>query len=394
MIIIVAPYTGYNSSGQVDLGASKKIRFVVSILSKLSDEIILVNSAHNSSEKSSFKQRRIEIDGIPVWEIIPPTLEKKSIGKLVNLTQVDKTLDIIDELTKDSKPELFWFYNAYAFEMIFSRKASRRFTAPQVLEFEDWHFSRNRGLNIKPYVDYLFWRRTARSFARVYAINSTVKGIVKQFTDDVQLLPGVVPNELCELNTSNPPFTNHSNINIGYFGGLKAEKGADIVLALAQTLPQKFTIHVTGAGPLAKEFTTLSDSPGSILKYHGMVDDQTLVSIIGQCDIILNPHVPMNHFSEGLFPFKVIEGIASGRLLISTDVSFNGFEELAKAVIFVEHDSNKFAEAIAQSEQLYIQKVDQIKYSTRMALNLFGADSIMESLKKLVLDKTTERSVY
>jgi glycosyltransferase involved in cell wall biosynthesis len=387
MIIIVAPYTGYNSNGHVDLGASKKIRFVVSILSKLSGDIVLVNSAHNSSEKSSFKQRKIQIDGTTVLEIIPPTLEKKSIGKLLNLSQVDKTLDIIGELTKESRPKLFWFYNAYAFEMIFARKASRRFAAPQVLEFEDWHFSRNRGLNIKPYIDYFFWRRTVRSFARIYAINATVKSIVEPFCDDVQLLPGVVPNELCELNDSNPPFTTNTNINIGYFGGLKAEKGADIVLALAQALPQKFTVHVTGAGPLADEFTALSNSAESILKYHGMVDDKTLVSIIAKCDIILNPHVPMNQFSEGLFPFKVIEAIASGRLLISTDVSFNGFEDLAKAVVFVEHDSKKFAEAIEQSEKLYFQKVSQIKSSTHMALNLFGADSIMESLKKLVLDQ-------
>lgn len=386
MVILVAPYTGYNEEGKVDLGASKKIRFVISALSRVSKDIVLINSAHNSVVKRPMVRRSIEIDGVPVTEIILPTHTNRPIGKVLNLLDSKKVLNMLEgEIDTHGKPKLIWFYNAYSFEMVMAEIAFKRFHVPMILEFEDWHFSRDRGLNVKPWLDYFFWKRAIKLFSKVYAINSSVKARVYPYCKNVSLLPGVVPESLSKIAIESPPFPEtSSSIHIGYFGGLKSEKGADLVLKLSQLLPKKYTIHVTGSGPLSNQFIERAQSSSGQLVYHGMVPDAELLKVISTCDIILNPHVPISEFKDGLFPFKVIEAIASGRLLITTQLSFDGFEELSRGVVFAEHSVEDFEKKILGACQWFNKKKNSIVDSTFAATDLFGEQSIVSSMKLLI----------
>lgn len=386
MVILVAPYTGYNEEGKVDLGASKKIRFVISALSRISKDIVLVNSAHNAVIKRPLFKRRIEIDGIHVTEIVLPTHNSRPLGKFFNLLDGKKVLKSLDdEITTHGKPKLIWFYNAYSFEMVMARTFFRKFHVPMILEFEDWHFSRSRGLNIKPWIDYYFWKKAVKLFSKVYAINSSVKARVYPYCKNVSLLPGVVPESLSRISIENPPFNEVSNsIHIGYFGGLKAEKGADLVLELSQRLPQNYTVHVTGSGPLSTQFSERAQSSNGQLIYHGMISDDELLTVISSCDIILNPHVPISEFKDGLFPFKVIEAIASGRLLITTELSFNGFEELSNGIMFAEHSVDDFEEKILGATLWFNDKKKIITDSAATATKLFGEQSIVLSMWSLI----------
>lgn len=378
MIVLVALYTGYNVEGEVNLGASNKIKFVISILSQLSDEIILINTAHNSCESRSFIRRKIIINNVEVDEIILPTLESRPIGKLINLLHVSEALD---KVFLHKTPDLIWCYNAYAFEMLFALRAYRRKKLPIILEFEDWHFSRNRGLSLKPYVDYLFWRMSRKIFRRVYAINSFVAQKSAKFCSDIVLFPGVVGKKLSEINIRRQPFSGDI-INVGYFGNLKTEKGADIVLALVDRLPEKFQVHVTGNGILAESFASKAKSSDRLV-FHGMVSDDELLKIIERCDVILNPHAPMDKFDNGLFPFKVVEAIASGRLLVSTSLPMSGFEEIASSIMFVPHTINGFVNALSESEIYFHNNRGLIVQSAQRAVDLFGSDTILNSLKGL-----------
>jgi hypothetical protein len=381
MIVIVAPYTGYLEHN-VNLGASKKIKFVVSSFSKISSEIVLVNSAHNESVNSDFVVRKIQLGDVAVTEIILPTKRNKVFGKFSNLFDVPRLLDIIG---KEGVPELFWLYNGYALEMAFAAQARKRFSAPMILEFEDWHFSRSRGLSIKPVMDFVFWRNVVKHFSRVYAINSNVKSKVEPFCKDVFLLPGVVSKALIDLQHVHLPFSDKgAPIHIGYFGGLSVEKGADIVLKLSALLPAGYILHSTGSGALSKDFALRSaESDGGFI-YHGMVSDERLNEIISKCDVILNPHTPIAEFEDGIFPFKVIEAIASGRLLISTKLSFKGFEGISRGVQFVEHSPEAFKEAILKSGDVYEANKDAVQSSTLKSQELFGEYSFVKSLKQFV----------
>ncbi|MCF2487364.1 glycosyltransferase [Dyadobacter sp. CY347] len=390
MIVLVAPYTGYNKSGDVHLGASKKIRFVISVLSKLSNDIILINSAHNALEKNALVKRKIVIDGVSLTEILPPTIQRRAVGKLLNLVNINEVVEQLEIEEQTGKaPELFWFYNAYAFEMLFANKVSKKYKAPLILEFEDWHFSRNRGGSLKPWIDYLFWRISIGKFEKVYAINANVRNIVRPLCSNVSLLPGVVPKSLAIIAQNNEPFAKSGRaLKIGYFGGLSKEKGADIVLALPDMLSSNFVLHVTGSGSLSTLFTEQSQKTPDKLVYHGMVDDKELMEIIADCDIILNPHTPIAEFKDGLFPFKVIESIASGRMLISTELSFTGFEELAKGTLFVDHSVTAFAKAITEARSWFEKNKTDIEESSSKAIAMFGEESIVGYLKQLIETRT------
>ena len=82
------------------------------------------------------------------------------------------------------------------------------------------------------------------------------------------------------------------------------EKGADLVLELAHSLPSHFELHVTGAGQLGEKFSAMSEARENF-NFYGIVDEGTLYDVIACCDVIVNPHVSIAAMGNGVFPFKV-----------------------------------------------------------------------------------------
>lgn len=380
MIVIVAPYTHITNT-EVFLGGSKKIRFFISIFSKITDKIILVNSAHNELENKAISLNRINIDGFEVFEITLATRQKRVIGKFLNLFQIKEAINLID---KNAKIDFFWFYNAYAFEMKFAAAAKKKFNAPLILEFEDWIFARGRGLSIKNLLDFYFWNKVKDKFIRIYAINSSVKNRVTKYCNDVILLPGVIPENLLKVTSLREPFSD-SIIRIGYFGMLEAEKGVDILLKLIDLLPTGFELNITGSGSYENIFREKAGNSKNKFIFHGKVSDQKLLELISHSDILLNPHMPLMQFIDGVFPFKVLESVASGRPLISTTLNINGVEEIANGIQFVEDNSEAFLKAILNSKEFYSLNKVKIDHSKKKAVELFGESTILESLKNKFL---------
>lgn len=161
-------------------------------------------------------------------------------------------------------------------------------------------------------------------------------------------------------------------IRVGYFGQLNTEKGAHIVLGLASRLPNGYELHVTGIGPLASNFKDASATEGSPLRFHGAVAVDRLYEIVEECDVILNPHFPLEGDAGGLFPFKVIEAVSSGKVLISTSVPKTGFESILGGVKFVEQDIDSFVRAVVEARQFYQSSRGRIESAAEEAYLRFG----------------------
>lgn len=382
MIVIVAPYSPPSREGMAHLGASRKLEMIISILSRLDQQLVLVNSAHNGSHPAPLEIRQVVIGGVALMEITPPLSASRVLGKLKHIFCVDQVLDAVQKL---GKPQGFWLYNGYAFEMRIAEKARRRFRVPMILEFEDWHFSRSRGLNPKPYIDYFFWRRAARLMSGTFVVNTLLAEKTRSFSSDVDMLPGVVPKALAVIAKASLPFSVRSGpIKVGYFGGLSAEKGADIVLQLATALPEGYVLQVTGTGPLATDFDASAKENPSRLNYHGRVDDAKLYQLIASCDVMLNPHSSIEEMNNGVFPFKVIEAIASGRLLISTAVPTQGLEDVLVGVQFVDHNANAFHSAIVASRQYCLNHATLVAKGADVANQRFGEDALLGKVRSMV----------
>ncbi len=388
MIVVVAPYSPIGRADNPHLGAARKIEIVVSLLSRLDSDIVIVNSAHNEERVQSFRVDTEIIGDVPVREISLPCLNNRQFGKLFNLMQVRHAVNRVFGM---GKPTMIWLYNAYAFESLFALTVRKLADCPVVLEFEDWHFSRSRGLNPKPYIDYLLWRFTVKYFDHVFAVNDFLADKMRQFTSQVTLLPGIVPYRLEQISISKPPFNgDDAQIKIGYFGGLTQEKGADLILRLARKLPNGYCLEVTGGGGMEPDFIKASSSNPVSLRYHGKVSDVRLYELIAECDVILNPHSHIMEMHNGVFPFKVVEAIASGRLLISTPLPDTSLESVLQGVHFVENDCDAILAAVIDAKAIYQANKHKIKNGALEAVKLFGEIAFIEHVDKSMANRRVD----
>ncbi len=379
MIIIVAPYSPVSLSRDPHLGAARKIEMVVEALAVLDSEIILVNSAHNEvNAKANIEN--LEVGGVRVKHVIPPTYSNKKMGKLLNLKDINKT---VSACMAFGQLKMVWIYNSYAFENLFSMVIKKKADVPVVLEFEDWHFSRSRGLNPKPYIDNLFWKCNLKNIEFSFGVNDKLANIMSGYGVESALLPGVVPANLIKLCDQETAFSDEV-IKVGYFGGLTEEKGVDVLIDAIDKSPEGYKFFVSGAGILEKDLVLLSNKYPLKLDFHGRITEKKLYELIASVDVIINPHSPINDMSQGVFPFKVVEAVASGKLLITTELPAANVPGLLEGAVFYDGSAKGLVECITQSRYLHKRLRGKIHSSTLVARERFSINALLAPIKKLM----------
>jgi glycosyltransferase involved in cell wall biosynthesis len=389
MIVIVAPYSPIGCGAEPSLGAARKLELIAEQLATKDESIVLVNSAHNSLIVGPLSVQDSKIGSIPVSEVTLPTRRHRTIGKLANLFHVRMAVRSVRQL---GKPRLVWLYNGYAFEALFAREMRRYSPCPLVLEFEDWHFARGRGLNPKPLIDWFAWRELLPQLNHVFVVNAELAKRVPSTRIGVSLLPGIVPARLSLLARENPPFRDANATRLGFFGGLTREKGADLLLDLIDDLPLGFSLDVTGAGELEGAFERKAATHPGILRYHGQVSDQVLYELLANCDVILNPHSPISLMRNGVFPFKVIEAIASGRLLISTALPTAAIEASLQGVYFTSHSARGLREAVLDARAFFHRHESRVTQGAAAASAAFGEKGLFDVVDALLAAHDSDRT--
>jgi glycosyltransferase involved in cell wall biosynthesis len=278
--------------------------------------VVLVNSAHNLLEDAGLRIERRDFGyGVSATVVELPTRTNRRVGKVLNIVRARP----FARLVAHREPALVWIYNSYAFEAKFGLALKKLAGCPLILELEDWPTARGRGLNPKPALDRIWLERVVPAADLVTCVNENLRDQLRAAGARSYLLPSLISPGLNSAGEEYPPFS-RSGYTLGYFGGLSAEKGADVILELAGQLPPPWRITVTGTGPLSSEFVRLaSDCPNS-LSFEENATDARVHSLMMSCDAIVNPHRPISSMGNGIFPFKVFEALASGRLLISTEL--------------------------------------------------------------------------
>lgn len=381
MIVVVAPYSPASQLGVSHLGAARKIEAVIEILGRRDNSIVLVNTAHHSKLKVPLSIVKMKVGVVDVVVLTPPTLANRRLGKLFNILDVPSAVDAVLKL---GHPELVWLYNGYAFESRFGRIMQKKVGCQVILELEDWHFSRVRGLNPKPLVDWFFWRSLMPCASYAFAVNASLAARMGGLSAKVGLFPGIVADGVANLSGEFPPFSRtDKSCVVGYFGGLSVEKGADHVAALVPKLPPNFRMVVTGSGELEGVFRKLQEKYEDKIAFHGRVGDEKLLELIGSCDVLLNPHAPIDFMANGVFPFKVIEGIASGRLMISTYLPSFGLDGVLQGVEFISHDSEQLLRAVVNARTTYKTNFQNIQNGAAEVVKLFGKDAILDIVNRV-----------
>ena len=390
MLVICAPYAPIRLSAAPNLGAARKLESVIEVLSALDEDVLLVNSAHNSLERQTFADSHIDMKGVNVRQLVLPTYQSRRLGKLLNLTQVQ---ECADRVLAQGRPDLIWLYNGYAFESAFARSIRSKVDCPVVLEFEDWHFSR-RPLNPKPLIDYLSWLRLRKVASHVFAVNSALAEKVRRWPCTCSLLPGLVSNSLVSTCEKRKPFTPPNRRGVmGYFGGLSDEKGADQIVRLARRTPDGWKLLVAGAGPLESAFREAALANDNAFFFHPRASDEMLEVLIAECDVIINPHRPIVEMQDGVFPFKVIEALASGRQLISTELPDAGVPHVRDVVLYYDGSYGDLTRAIEEARSFYLQRASLIERVSSQISYMYGQSKLSSQVSGL-LRRSPPRQVF
>ena len=371
-VVFVAPYAPDVPSRH--LGAARKIELIIGLLSSLGFRVHLVDSSHSSERwtRAIFGDEcQVGETKVSLWR--PVLLRKRAIGKLVHVAFAAR---FARKLSR-TKPTVVWLYNSYAFEARVGLSLKAATGAKLVLELEDLPMARRRSLNVKPWLDQAYFNPLLHAADLVTFVNASIMERFGGSKRNTLLLPSILKQAL--VDRPMPRRFQSSAVRIGYFGGLEADKGADLLLKFAWAMPSGWKLVVTGAGSLSPAFASAAANGAGALEFHGRVGDDTLVDLMFGCDVIVNPHSSIAGMDDGVFPFKVCEALASGALLVSTPLPKIDIPVVAAAIWF-DGTLPDLVEKLSSARAFYAANYSQIVDACEMVRARYSEASISAAI--------------
>jgi glycosyltransferase involved in cell wall biosynthesis len=366
------------------IGANKKIRIILSSLIKQGYDICNINSVPQMGVRQPMRIKEIFFfEKKPIKCLTIPTYNYNKLGRFKNIFDAKAVLQFA--VDKFGTPDFVWCYNAYAFQMRFASLAKQEYKCPVILEFEDWHFSRSSIFNLKALIDWYFWKKAIPFIDYCYAVNPWIEEKMKKNGVNSSILPGILTKEIINLKPASTK-VNKKVLHIGYFGGLVAEKGGLLILELINLVRMNkscyFKFHITGNGELMSKFELLSKSNPELVQYYGVVDDKKFNNIIGKMDILLNPHFDL----KGVLPFKLLEYIASGRIVVSGPLNLFGtkLQWLLSGIIIIDLKAKLWLDGILKIIEELNLNFSKLKKIRQKAIKYYSYDRFNNNLSKLL----------
>lgn len=135
-------------------------------------------------------------------------------------------------------------------------------------------------------------------------------------------------------------------VNIMYSGLLSDITGVDIFLeAIKMNNNNKLRFIITGKGPFEEKIKELEKLDSRVI-YYGYVDYKEYIRLLEKSDILINPRNMNLDQNKNNFPSKIMDYLASGRIIIST--KFPGYDNFEENITFIESDSKDLIKKIEQ----------------------------------------------
>jgi glycosyltransferase involved in cell wall biosynthesis len=233
---------------------------------------------------------------------------------------------------------VIWIYNTRLAESIVAFVALLiRPELSLVLQLEDLPSARAANHGLRGRLDRLSTAWMSRRADCVFAVSEQVARaysyLVKVPSDSVTVLPPTLDPHFLQLaQERNHPFSS-SSIQIFYAGAFSEEKGVeDLINAFLAVRSPRYKLLLAGSAP---DSLVQAHRLNHSICFLGIVSNQELFSLYTSADVVVNPHRPIlnpNH----VFPFKLIETVASGALPLTTQVP--GAEDLGLPAECFFHD--------------------------------------------------------
>jgi len=388
VILFCAPYAPGNTN-IFSLGASRKIETLIKIFLHIGYRVVLLDSSHDEEKYKKSEWQLLSIGNKQVQTFIPTRWPIRRLGKTINLLQAR---GIANEIIHNLHPNLVWIYNAYALESKVAKHIVTKIGCPLFLELEDWPLARQRDWNPKPCLDMRGLNQVLPYVTQAFAVNDVMARWLKQKKIPARLLPGIVSNSLVSRTSSRQPFANSKKITVGYFGGLSKEKGAGLIYAAATKATSEISWIITGSGPYEEDLKNLSKN-NSAVHFYGKVQPDKLEQLIADCDIIINPHYANKMFRQGIFPFKALEALSTGRLFITTTLPpLKTLINLKSAIVEFNGTTKDLLTKIEIAREIYYDKVLLVNDIRKQIIENWSENALQEMFRLQILNKHEDRT--
>ncbi|KZZ06693.1 hypothetical protein A3746_16565 [Oleibacter sp. HI0075] len=211
------------------------------------------------------------------------------------------------------------------------------------------------------------WRRfLARRNVRVVAIHGEVAKSISRYFDGINIEIEVIPHSISPEFLVERECVVSDKKKLLFVGELSRKKGVlDFSEYLINSNFDDCFLTVVGDGDLREEVVRLASVGG--IRYEGKVRDRTvLANIYSNNDFLIVPSIRVAGWEE-LFGMVIIEALAAGLVVISTD-------HIGPKTIFFGHDYPVFGEGEYETMMRFIESLNPVD---RMQLLSAGKEIAM-----------------
>jgi glycosyltransferase involved in cell wall biosynthesis len=177
---------------------------------------------------------------------------------------------------------------------------------------------------------------------------------------------------------------NSNRKKILYSGMLSAVTGVDILLASFTRIESKDVILIiTGKGELGDEVTNAMKKDPRI-RFMGFISNEDYYRVLNESDIVVNPRNMAWEQNKNNFPSKVLEYLASGRIVVST--KFPGYNKFQQNFLFCDSSVDALTETLKKALMINDDDKQTIYVNNRAKANDYDWDTQVERILDFIED--------
>ena len=282
----------------------------------------------------------------------------------------------------DCQGSILWLYNSRAAEAIVALVGL--FLRPRlklILQMEDLPSARIQNSGLSGLIDHLATVFLCRLSSHIFAVSPPVANalscIARIDQSQIEILPPALDSDLLSiLSQRREPFS-QPKIRIVYAGSYDIDKGVtDLLKAFDLVDHPGYELRLIGSAP--QKLKSAYSTHDSIV-FMGRLSDVDLFREYAHADILVNPHRPVLN-SDYIFPFKLIEYLASGVLLLTTRVP--GYEAFDLPDYCVFTGPQELAAKLLRSRQSWLlcrERLGAIAHKCRQDYSITNIRAIVEA---------------
>ena len=172
-----------------------------------------------------------------------------------------------------------------------------------------------------------------------------------------------------------------------FSGSLNEMRGIDILIHALENITNRIEVIITGKGPLEYLVRKGIQNPLVKLCYKGHVSYEEYIQLLKEVDIAISCYKTSHSMNNHIFPSKIIEYMAYGKIVITSKVSDINTIREKDIFIFYEEDNPKHLasviDRVASNLEYYKKYGDKARHWVEENCS---TDGLAVKLKKYIID--------